>query len=234
MARTGGRRDACYVRLYESILSLTFVSCSETMNVLVGWAELPRTLSRNPTIPDTEHSRMNLRRVVVADVDGASTVLSDDAAPRSHDFASTPGFCQAFVWTTPPNPKRRFEGLDPTLAAPSLVPPVNGTSLIVLTFPPDRVFADPGFDPVAAASEALEHSPGIAEALEPENPGMHTTPTVDYDIVLDGEIWLELSNGHEVKLVAGDIAIQHGTRHAWRNKSDRPATVAAILVGADA
>jgi hypothetical protein len=181
-----------------------------------------------------EHSRMNLRRVVVADVDGASAVLSDDRAPRSHDFANTPGFGQALVWTTPPNPKRGFEGLDPTLEAPSLVPPANGTSLIVLTFPPDRVYADPGFDPVAAAAEALEHSPGIAEALEPDHPGMHTTPTVDYDIVLDGEIWLELANGHEVKLVAGDIVIQHGTRHAWRNKSDRPATVAAILVGADA
>lgn len=85
-----------------------------------------------------------------------------------------------------------------------------------------------------ALEAALEHSPGIAEALEPENPGMHTTPTVDYDIVLDGEVWLELSDGREVKLVAGDIAVQHGTRHAWRNKSDRPATVAAILIGATA
>jgi hypothetical protein len=177
---------------------------------------------------------MNLRRVVIADVDGVSAVVGDGPAPRSHDFANPSGFSHALVWTTSPDAKRGFDGIDPSLAAPSLVPAAKGTSLIVLTFPPDSVFADGAFDPVAAAAEAREHSPGIAEALEPDAPGMHTTPTIDYDIVLEGEIWLELSGGHEVKLVAGDIVVQHGTRHAWRNKSDRPATVAAILVGADA
>jgi hypothetical protein len=175
-----------------------------------------------------------VRRVVISDVDGSSAVVSDGLAPRSRDFDHPSGFRQALVWTTPPNPKRDFGGGDPTLSARSLVPEPNATSFIVLTLPPDSVFASPGFDPVAAAAEALEHSPGIAEALEPENPGMHTTPTVDYDIVLDGELWLELSEGREVKLAAGDVVVQHGTRHAWRNKSDRPATIAAILLGADA
>lgn len=177
---------------------------------------------------------MGVRRVVIADASGKSAIVSDGDAPRSHEFTNPRGFAQALVWTTPPSPKRVFAGDDPTLAARSLVPPVNATSLIVLTFPPDSVFADPGFDPVAAVAEGLEHSPGIAEALEPENPGMHTTPTVDYDIVLEGEIWLELSDGEEVKLTAGDVVVQHGSRHAWRNKSNQPATVAAILIGADA
>jgi hypothetical protein len=184
--------------------------------------------------PDTEPPRMSLRRVVVGNVDGASAVLSDEPAPRSHDFAHMPGFSQTLVWRTAPNPSRSFDGADPTLAAPSLVPPASGTSLIVVTIPPDTIFADPGFDPAGAAAEALEHSPGIAETMEPDNPGMHTTPTVDYDIVLDGEVWLELSDGREVRLAAGDVVVQHGTRHAWRNRSDRPATIAAILIGADA
>lgn len=177
---------------------------------------------------------MNLRRVVIADVDGVSGVAEDGPAPRSHDFANPPGFSQALVWATPPGATRGFDGVDPSLAAPSLVPAPLGTSFIVLTFPPDSAFADPAFDPAAAAEESRQHSPGIAETLEPDAPGMHTTPTIDYDIVLDGEIWLELSDGSEVKLVAGDVVVQHGTRHAWRNKSDRPATVAAILVGAEA
>ena len=69
--------------------------------------------------------------------------------------------------------------------------------------------------------------------FEVDSPGMHTTPTVDYDIVLDGEVWLELSDGREVKLNTGDVVVQHGARHAWRNKSDRPATIAAILIGAN-
>ena len=177
---------------------------------------------------------MRVRRVVIADVSGKSAVVSDGDAPRSHEFANPRGFAQALVWRTLPSPKRVFPGGAPTLAAPSLVPPVNATSLIVLTFPPDSVFADPEFDPAAAVAEGLEHSPGIAETLESENPGMHTTPTVDYEIVLEGEIWLELSDGSEVRLEAGDIVVQHGTRHAWRNKSNEPATLAAILIGADA
>ena len=177
---------------------------------------------------------MTVRRVVIGDVSGKSAVVSDGDAPRAHVFANPRGFAQALVWTTEPSPTRASPRGDPTLAAPSLVPPVNATSLIVLTFPPDSVFADADFDPAAAVAEGLEHSPGIAETLEPENPGMHTTPTVDYDIVLEGEIWLELSDAEEVKLAAGDVVVQHGSRHAWRNKSNQPATVAVVLIGADA
>lgn len=176
---------------------------------------------------------MHVRRVVIAtDRSGRSVVSSDDASPRAHDFINTPGFGQALVWTTPPRPTLPFDGTDPTSTAPSLVPDPGATSFIVLTFPPDAVYADSGFDGAAAAAEAAEHSPGIAETLDPDNPGMHTTSTVDYNIVLDGEVWIELSDGAQVKLVAGDVVVQHGARHAWRNKSGRPATIAAILIGA--
>jgi hypothetical protein len=132
---------------------------------------------------------MNVRRVVIAtDRDGRSVVSSDDASPRAHDFVHTPGFGQALVWTTAPGPTLPFDGGDPTASAPSLVPDPGATSFIVLTFPPDAVYAARGFDGAAAAEEAAEHSPGIAETLEPDNPGMHTTPTVDYNVVLDGEV----------------------------------------------
>ena len=72
--------------------------------------------------------------------------------------------------------------------------------------------------------ENLAVSPGLAERFEPD--GMHTTPTVDYAIVLDGEIWLELDEGRRRLLRQHDVVIQNGTRHAWRNKSDRTATLA--------
>ena len=51
-------------------------------------------------------------------------------------------------------------------------------------------------------------------------PGMHTTATIDFEVVLDGEIWLELDDGVEVHLRAGDTVVQNGTRHAWRNHGD--------------
>jgi glutaryl-CoA dehydrogenase len=53
------------------------------------------------------------------------------------------------------------------------------------------------------------------------------------EIVLQGEIVLELDDGHRTHLAAGDIVIQNGTRHGWRNRSDRPATMAFVLVGAE-
>jgi quercetin dioxygenase-like cupin family protein len=61
---------------------------------------------------------------------------------------------------------------------------------------------------------------------------MHTTPTVDYGIVLDGEIWLELDDDKTIHLKEHDIVVQNGTRHARRNKGGKPVTMAFILIGA--
>ncbi|TQE29220.1 cupin domain-containing protein [Streptomyces ipomoeae] len=101
----------------------------------------------------------------------------------------------------------------------------------MLTLPPDARMADPSFDPVAFGQEQLAESPGIAERMELDNPGMHTTPTVDYGIVLSGEATLELDDGATTRLSAGDIVIQNGTRHAWRNRGEAPVTLAFVLVG---
>jgi quercetin dioxygenase-like cupin family protein len=74
--------------------------------------------------------------------------------------------------------------------------------------------------------------PGMAEVLETDNPGMHTTDTVDFDVILSGEIYLELDDGAEVLLKAGDCVVQNGTRHAWRNRSSENCVIAVTLVGA--
>jgi mannose-6-phosphate isomerase-like protein (cupin superfamily) len=59
--------------------------------------------------------------------------------------------------------------------------------------------------------------------------GWHTTPTVDYVQVLEGEVFLALDTG-EVELHAGDCVVQRATRHAWRNRTDRPARIAAVMM----
>jgi quercetin dioxygenase-like cupin family protein len=68
--------------------------------------------------------------------------------------------------------------------------------------------------------------------MEPGNPGMHTTDTVDYCVILAGEVWLELDDGALTCLRAGDTVVQNGTRHAWRNLGDEPVTMAVVMVGA--
>ena len=74
--------------------------------------------------------------------------------------------------------------------------------------------------------------PGAAGHYDPDRPGMHTTQSVDIGVVLDGQLVLELDDG-EVLLGPGDVIVQNGTRHAWRNRSDRNCTMAFVMIGAD-
>jgi quercetin dioxygenase-like cupin family protein len=85
----------------------------------------------------------------------------------------------------------------------------------------------------AAQAEIEEKWPGMADHMEPDNPGMHTTDTIDYEYVISGEVWLELDDGEEVHLKAGDTVVQNGTRHAWRNKSNEPCRMVVCLIGAN-
>jgi Cupin domain len=159
-------------------------------------------------------------------------VVSDDTAPRFHDFASIPGMSETLVWQTHAGEPIPTQPADTTREASSMVPAEGATMLKVVRFPPDTVFADPSFDPSAADAEQAIAQPGLAQLFEPDNPGMHATPTIDYAIVLDGEITLELDDGVLVPLGRGDVVVQNGTRHAWRNLTDVPATIAFFTVGA--
>ncbi|MFF3849487.1 cupin domain-containing protein [Streptomyces sp. NPDC002328] len=171
-----------------------------------------------------------MRRVVTGhDASGRSVVVSDGPVPRSREFRSLPGWVSRLPWATEPGEPASVAGEDPTPKITSLLPAPGGTRFIVLTFPPDAAMADPAFDPAAFDEEQRADSPGLAELMEPD--GMHRTPTVDYAIVLDGEILLELDDGHRTHLSTGDIVIQNATRHNWHNPTPHPTTMAFILIG---
>jgi mannose-6-phosphate isomerase-like protein (cupin superfamily) len=87
-------------------------------------------------------------------------------------------------------------------------------------------------DTAAAARELEEKLPGLAKYMEADAPGMHTTDTIDFEVVLDGEVWLELDDGKEVHLRPGDTVVQNGTRHAWHNRGTKPARLAVFITGA--
>lgn len=173
---------------------------------------------------------MQVRRIVTGnDSQGKSIFTSDEITPRFHSFVHVPGFETALVWGT--NSPAAATGEDPTAKAISWLPQAGGTKLMVITFPPDSVMGSGDFDPAAAGGEYMETIPGLAERFEMDNPGMHTTPTVDYGMLLDGEIHLELDNSEIKKLAKHDVVIQQGTRHAWRNRSAAPATMLFVLIG---
>lgn len=172
---------------------------------------------------------MNVRRVVTCHSEkGKSAVQSDGCPPRGKAFTYTPGMAQYLLWATEANAKVPT-GADPTLAVRSFHPDPGATRFIVLTIPPDSVMSDPNLDAVAAGEEYRKETPGIVDRFEPD--GMHTTDTIDYGIVLEGELWLELDDGHTLHLQQHDCVVQNGTRHGWRNKSNTPATIAFVLVG---
>jgi quercetin dioxygenase-like cupin family protein len=68
--------------------------------------------------------------------------------------------------------------------------------------------------------------------MEPDDPGMHTTDTIDLEVILRGEVILELDDGAERLLRAGDTVVQNGTRHRWRNPGPEPALMAVLMLGA--
>ncbi len=174
---------------------------------------------------------MQVRRIVTGrDAAGQSIFVADAAAPRAVTFKHVPGMAAALLWETPVNPTLGAPG-DPSLGA-AWVPPIGAANLMFVTFPPDSVMMSPSFDPAAAGGEYMQNLPGLAEKFEMDSPGMHTTDSIDYAVLIDGEIVLELDGGAVKKLAPRDVVIQNGTRHAWRNPSDKPATMLFVLVGA--
>ncbi|WP_375787006.1 cupin domain-containing protein [Bradyrhizobium sp. Pha-3] len=174
---------------------------------------------------------MTNRLIVTNEHDTRSSVEIDEQI-RPNPFASVPGFDHALLWGTPAAPSVPWNGRNVATESKSILPAPGESRLMLVTYPPDSVTEGPGFDSVAATAEYLARMPGLAERFEPDNPGMHLTDSVDYVIVLDGEVWLELDERAIGPIQRGDIVVQNGTRHAWRNRSDKPATLVFVFVGA--
>jgi mannose-6-phosphate isomerase-like protein (cupin superfamily) len=108
---------------------------------------------------------------------------------------------------------------------------VGGFRFGLFTIPPEQE-ADYPEDMEGAMAEMEAKLPGAMAHMELDDPGMHTTDTTDYEIVLSGQVVLELDDGAEVTLSPGDTVVQNGTRHSWRNRGTEPAVLGVVLVGA--
>ncbi|MGB2663248.1 MAG: cupin domain-containing protein [Candidatus Acidiferrum sp.] len=188
------------------------------------------TASKKKELSKREKKPSTYRRIVTGNVNGKSAVQSDEAL-LAYEFKTVTGYEHTLIWVNPATPdlskEQRLAGYPD-----SVVPGPGGTSLHFVTFPPGSVFVDPSFDAQAAQEEALVRLPGLADHFEKEDPGMHKTNTVDYSVIHDGEIWLELDDGETLHLRRGDVVVQNGTRHAWRNKGTKPVTMLFFMNGA--
>lgn len=156
-------------------------------------------------VPNESHPRP--RRVVTGHTpEGVSVVLSDGPVPVSRTIPADGVFFHE-VWHTARTPAlvRAVEPEEPTLADLTVPPPAGGTKIRINEF-----------------------LPGFLDERGLQSP-VHRTASIDYGIVLAGEITLILDDS-EVTLSAGDVVVQRGTDHAWANRGSVPALVAFILV----
>jgi mannose-6-phosphate isomerase-like protein (cupin superfamily) len=173
-----------------------------------------------------------VRRVVTGhDADGKTIVISDGPAPFVHVNAVNPEWYSTDIWRTKETPARiATAAAEPTLGPRRQLPDKRGPVLRINHFPPENE-AVRQMDPQAsrAAFAALGNEKAATFGRGGRHPLMHRTETIDYAIVLSGQITMVLDDV-DVELGAGDIVVQCGTNHAWSNRSNAPCVVAFVLI----
>jgi mannose-6-phosphate isomerase-like protein (cupin superfamily) len=174
---------------------------------------------------------MRIRRVVTGhDSDGKARVV-DDGAVDPITSALMPGYAAYRLWGRDEPPTFPDDGTP--RPAEAYFPPRTGSRFMVNLLPPGEPVPSPDLDPAAELAELERRMPGAMAHMEPDTPGMHTTDTIDYVVVVSGEVTLDLDDGERTVLRAGDVVVQNGTRHAWRNHGTEPCVIVGVAVGAD-
>lgn len=171
------------------------------------------------------------RRVVTGhNAEGKSIFIAD--APTPHVFQRSTGSAIVMeLWETRATPADNRGNGDAIARGFRLPPPKNGSVFRIIEYPPDKE----RLKSLAAELAGPDDGSGRVAAADTRgarHPGFHKTSSVDYAIVLSGEIYALMDEG-EVLLKAGDVLIQRGTNHAWSNRTDEPCTVAFVLIDAD-
>jgi mannose-6-phosphate isomerase-like protein (cupin superfamily) len=174
---------------------------------------------------------MNIKCVITGQDKSGKSVIVRDTPVEPVSLALLPGYEFHRWWGSDSVPQLPTDGA-PT-PQPRYFPLPNGFRFGFVTIPPDATSSVEHIGTEGALAEIQQKLPGMMEVLEPKHPGMHTTDTVDFDVVVSGEVYLELDDGAEVLLKAGDCVIQNGTRHAWRNRSAQKCVIAFALIGAE-
>ncbi|MFN0301639.1 MAG: cupin domain-containing protein [Burkholderiales bacterium] len=169
-----------------------------------------------------------IRRIVTGhDANGKAIVLSDDAPKNIKVRKASGGLVSSLLWATDESPANISGSQDRSIREIGVAPPPRGSVFRIVDFPPtdasgihhDAVIREMGLD-------------GHAESGGARHPLMHRTKSIDYVIVLQGEIDMLLDDS-EVHLRAGDTMVQQGTNHAWVNRGRDVCRIAFVLIDAD-
>ena len=172
-----------------------------------------------------------IHRVVTGhDDEGKAIIASDGPLPTVVEIAAIPGTVFHEVWSTSGAPALVDNGPDPSTAALMLPPPKQGTRIRFVDIPPDTTeFLAHGASKMKNAFAQIGDEKASTVKAQSPHPLMHRTESLDYGIVIEGEMTLVLDDSH-VLLKAGSVVVQRGTNHAWANRSGKPCRMLFILV----
>ena len=145
----------------------------------------------------------------------------DGPAPNAR-LRKASGLVSTLLWVTDESPAEVSRTGDAADREIGVAPPANGTIFRVVDFPPTAG---------EFSSEAVLREMGLSGDHAGRHPLMHRTASIDYAVVLEGEIDMLLDDS-EVHLCAGDVLVQRATNHAWVNRGTRPCRIAFVLVDA--
>lgn len=173
-----------------------------------------------------------IHRVVTGhDADGKAIVAENGPLPTVVSLDAIPGTVFHEVWATgaTPAPLDR-QGADLTRGPVQLPPPKGGTRIRFVDIPPDTAdYLAHGAERMNDAFAAIGDTAASTVKADSPHPLMHRTESIDYGIVIEGEMVLVLDDS-EVPLRPGSVVIQRGTNHAWANRSGKVCRMAFILI----
>jgi hypothetical protein len=173
---------------------------------------------------------LQIRRIVSGhNAQGKSIFIMDGDVSIPVARRNSAGTSVVELWQTDCTPADNTGDRDPTDHPYRLPPPTNGSVFRVVEYPPDKErFAALQAQQWSADAKSQGY---VRDSGNARHAGFHKTNTIDYAIVLDGEIYALMDEGEKL-MKTGDVLIQRGTSHAWSNRSDRPCRVAFILIDA--
>ena len=177
-----------------------------------------------------ENQKGTIRRIITGhDAEGQSIFTEDGIAPSIHDNPKRVGYYLTDLWHTDETPAKINNNPDTTSRPLQLIPPKNGTVVRVVEFGPEGEWSQ---NLSASDAQIAFGALGTEKAStfkKGGHPFMHRTESVDYALVLEGEIYIVLEKGEKL-MKQGDFLVERGTNHAWSNRSGKPCKMLFVLI----
>ncbi len=168
-----------------------------------------------------------IRRVVTGHDAGGKAVVAIDAPAPNIRVRSANGLTSTLLWVEDETPADNDGAEDKANREIGVAPPDGGSVFRIVTFPPEEA----GGTAFSNADLKAELGLDASDAAAARHPSMHKTRSVDYAVVLSGEVDLLLDDS-DVTVKTGDVVVQRGTNHGWANRGAEPCAVAFVLIDA--